>query len=201
MRASSREARDTQQKTRKPLGSTGLQIPPKFSAPETRPVARSVERLDSAQLNASRDITANFSQPAGAASIAAFAVRLPEPLPMCGNFRAIAANRHAAPPPGMSACVIDKQQCATRTFARFHLREILVAHELRQCLRNRHQQRFGRFPAAALAKFQRGIYAGHDFAISLVPPEKLIQGLEPDEIGGSQRPPFVLADEAPEPLA
>src|SRR5262249_56579765 len=69
-----------------------------------------------------------------------------EPMSMRGLFRAVSADRHGAPPPLMASRVVGEQQRATDSFAGFHVREILSAHELRKRLCDRKQQRLGRTP-------------------------------------------------------
>jgi hypothetical protein len=46
-----------------------------------------------------------------------------------GLFRAISADRHAAPPPRLTACSIEEEQRTCRPPARFHLREVRVEVE------------------------------------------------------------------------
>ena len=62
-----------------------------------------------------------------------------EPIAVRGLFSAITADCHAAPfsrpPPGM----VGEHQRATMSLACFHIREILLAHELRQRFADRQQ--------------------------------------------------------------
>jgi hypothetical protein len=89
-----------------------------------------------------------------------------------GNlFRAVAADRHAAPPAGAAARVIGKCQSAGRALARFYIREVFLAHELRQRFSDRQQQRLGRSPTAHPLELQTaGAFsiAGHDACESFI---------------------------------
>ena len=60
-----------------------------------------------------------------------------------GLLGAIAADRHAAPPSPAPSRVVDEHQRAAMSFARPHVSEILLAHELRQRLADRQQQGLG----------------------------------------------------------
>ena len=64
-----------------------------------------------------------------------------EPLSVSRHFGTISADRHAAPPASVAPRVIGKQQRALWPFARFHVREVLFAHESGQRFAYRHQQR------------------------------------------------------------
>src|SRR5262245_49493104 len=63
-----------------------------------------------------------------------------EPLPVSGDLRPVAADRHAAPPARVPSRVIGKQQCAPMTLARFHVGEVFVADKFRQDLGDGDQQ-------------------------------------------------------------
>jgi hypothetical protein len=63
-----------------------------------------------------------------------------ETLAVCGNLRAVAAGSHAAPSASVTAGVICEHQRARRTLARFYVREVLLADELRERFGYWHKQ-------------------------------------------------------------
>jgi hypothetical protein len=66
--------------------------------------------------------------------------------------RAVAADRHAAPPPRMTTCVIGEEQRAGRPLTGLHMRKFFRADEPRQRLSDGEQKRVGMAPIAKLLK-------------------------------------------------
>src|SRR5215470_12131906 len=66
-----------------------------------------------------------------------------DPMSMRRLFHAVSAQRHAAPAPRVTSGVVGEEQRAADAFAAFHVREILVAGELGERLRDGKQQRLG----------------------------------------------------------
>jgi hypothetical protein len=64
-----------------------------------------------------------------------------QPMPMRRLFRAISANRHAAPAPRVTARMVGKEKRAGRPFAGFHMRKIFGADKARERLADRLQKR------------------------------------------------------------
>jgi hypothetical protein len=59
---------------------------------------------------------------------------------MSGLLCPVAADGHAAPPARTTARAVNEDQRAGRTFTRFHVCEILLAHESRQGFPDRQEQ-------------------------------------------------------------
>src|SRR6478672_5308540 len=71
-----------------------------------------------------------------------------ESMSMRSLLRAVAADRHAAPPSRTGTRVVSEQERAGRAFAGLHVGKVLRADEPCQCLADGEQKRIGVAPSA-----------------------------------------------------
>src|SRR5580704_14581992 len=110
--------------------------------------------------------------------------------------RPVAADRHAAPPPYATACVVGKKQRARVAVAGLHVGEILGTDKLCQRLPDRQQQRLGGPPPARRLKLERPVPAAGpetDPAERLIALEQPVQWLQLHQGLRRQSTPLVLA--------
>src|SRR6516225_729978 len=118
--------------------------------------------------------------------------------------RAIAADRHAAPPPRMTSRMVGEEKRTGRSLASLHVAKIFRADKLRKCLSDRYEQGLGCAPSANCLKLDRhlfALWADHDPAEGFIARQQTIQRVEFGESFRGQRVPLVLAHKASEPLA
>src|SRR3954454_17815746 len=125
-----------------------------------------------------------------------------QPVSVSRLLRAIAAERHAAPPPCPATRMVGKEKRAGRSFAGLHVRKIFRTNKLGQRLADRGEQGFGRAPSADRLKLKRlALWPGIDPLEGVIALQQTIQWLKPGKTLRRQRTPFVLAHKASEPLA
>jgi len=126
--------------------------------------------------------------------------------PICGDLRAVAANGHAAPAPGVAAGFVQEEQTAYVAFARLDIGEILLGDEPGHRFRNRDQERLSGPPLSLLhhAEGRRAaltVRAQGDLAVALIAREDPVDRFQVLERSGRQRLASMLMDEGPEPFA
>src|SRR3954467_19335 len=125
-----------------------------------------------------------------------------QPVSVSRLLRAIAAERHAAPPPCPATRMVGKEKRAGRSFAGLHVRKIFRTNKLGQRLADRGEQGFGRAPSADRLKLKRLVlWPGIDPLEGVIALQQTIQRLKPGKTLRRQRTPLVLAHKASEPLA
>src|SRR5580658_8233094 len=97
----------------------------------------------------------------------------PSPVPVSRLLCPVAADRHAAPAPRMSQSVIGKHQSAGRSLARFYVREILLANQLRQNFRDGFRERISAHDAGGALADPMLDVAHDDFFVDVV--EKIVE--------------------------
>src|SRR3954467_8857555 len=125
-----------------------------------------------------------------------------QPVSVSSLLRAIAAERHAAPPSRPAARMVGKEKRAGRSFAGLHVRKIFRTSKLGQRLADRGEQGFGRAPSADRLKLKRlALWPGIDPLEGVIAPHQKITRPKPGKPLRRQRTPLVLAHKASEPLA
>src|SRR5262249_16702954 len=117
--------------------------------------------------------------------------------------RAVTADRHATPPPGMAVRVIGEEQRTSRAFAGLHVGKLLRENEPSQRLSDRKQKRVGVTPAAHGLKVEGGLllWPLGDPREGLVALEETIEWLQLGERHARQGVSHSPAHEAPEPFS
>jgi hypothetical protein len=119
-----------------------------------------------------------------------------------GLFRAIAADRHAAPATGVAAGMVGEQQGARRSFASLDVREVLIADKFRKGCTDRLQQRLGGSPAPRRVQSEGPIATTlkRDLGEGFIASKKAIQWFKVLQVIGAQGFSSPAFNKAPEPF-